>query len=47
MIILGKSKKKYSCFKTLKTIFFPYAQPNTYLKKEKFTFFNALNDGVD
>ena len=33
--------------KTLNSLFSQGAQPNIYLKKNKITFFNALNDGVD
>ena len=39
--------KKCGCFKTLNSIFSKGAQQNIYLKSKTFTFFNALNDGVD
>ena len=47
MIDLGKNKKVTASLKIWNWILFQEAQHNIYLKSEKFTLFNALNDSVD
>ena len=45
---IGNSQiKSFDDIKNLNSISSLRTQPNIYFKSKKFTFFNALNDGVD